>query len=241
MRVELEYPPLKSPTMEAKKSQAADLENKRAYFTSFGFIITLVTMLIIFGWKTYDNNEIIIPPKLNDKGPIIEDIISTKQELPKPPPIQVVTAINLVDNKQIVEDIQVNAEIDEATKIEPGIPPKIEIPDEKPVTDEIILVPDVAPAFPGGLAEFYKYLYGKVKFTDLAKEVGISGTVIVAFVVEKDGSITDIRLLRGVGAGLDEQVIKAISEMPKWTPGWYHGRLVRASYNIPVTFKLKEM
>lgn len=228
--------------MEAKKSPAADLENKRAYFTSFGFIITLIFMLIVFGWKTYDKDEILIPKEIQGNGPIIEEVISTVQNYPKPPAVLYTTAINLVDNNSIdVDEVDINAEIDENTVIPPFIPTTFDVPEDKPVQEEIILVPDVSPSFPGGLKELYKYLYDRVKFTDLAKEVGISGTVTVAFVVEKDGSITDIRLLRGVGAGLDEQVINAIREMPKWTPGWYKGHLVRASYNLPVTFKLESM
>lgn len=226
--------------METKKSSKADLENKKAYFTSFGLIFSLTAMLIIFGWKTYDVAEIVVPKRTTVDSSII-DLPPIKIKLPEPPKKINTTVINLVDNKtKGTPDLKIDAGIDDTTKVQIYVPVKVEVPDEKK-EEEVILVPDVAPAFPGGLTALYKYIYSKVKYTDLARDANISGTVTASFVVEKDGTITAITLLRGVGGGLDEQVLQALAEMPKWSPGWKNSKLVRVSFVLPVKFRLEEM
>lgn len=227
--------------MEAKKSPKADLENKRTYFSNLGLIISLLLMIIIFGWKTYDVNQVVIKQRDIMAGPeIIVDI--TKQNKPLPIPVPAApTSLNLVDNdKADVPDLDpINADD------QPDLPsPDYKVPvrpDEEPPIDEIVIVPDVAPEYPGGIQELYRYLYDRVKYSTLAREANIEGTVYITFVVERDGSITDIRLLRGIGGGLDEQVTKAVEEMPVWRPGMRAGKLVRVQFNLPVKFTLREL
>lgn len=223
--------------MEAKKSPKAELENKKAYFTHIGLIISLIMMLIIFGWKTYDLKEIVIPttPRTIDDDIINLPVIPKK--LP-PPAAPITTILNPVDNKkENLQDIKVDVGITPDTRIDPIIsPPPPE--DEKPVIEDIIIVPDVAPSFPGGMQNMYKYLAEKLTYPSVAKEANITGKVHISFVVEKDGSITDVRILRGIGGGCDEEAARVISEMPRWTPGWNKGVPVRSLFNMPVKFVL---
>lgn len=227
--------------MEAKKLPKADLENKRTYFSNFGLIISLLLMIIIFGWKTYDVEQVVITQRVKRIEPeIIVDI--TKQHKPLPIPIPAApTMLNLVDNsKTDVDDLNsINA--DDL----PDLPAPVYIPLVKPEEEknieEVVIVPDIAPQFPGGIEELYRYLYERVKYSTMAKEANIEGTVHITFVVERDGSITDVRLLRGIGGGLDEQVMNTVKGMPKWTPGVRGGKLVRVQFNLPVKFTLRDL
>ena len=98
---------------------------------------------------------------------------------------------------------------------------------------------DEMPEYPGGTEELYKYLGSNITYPEQAKNDGIQGRVFVTFVVECDGSITDAQVLRGIGGGCDEEALRVVNAMPKWTPGKKEGEVVRVQYNLPVIFKLQ--
>lgn len=226
--------------MEAKKSPGADLETKRPYFTNIGLIISLSLMLVIFGWKTYDMNEIIIPERPDDFPPDYIDLPPRVPDLPKPPAIVQPTMLNVVKNTDPTpEDVNISAESFPDLVIPPYEPPAGLRTEEKQEIEPPILVPDVMPEFPGGIKEMYEFLKKNIEYTQVAKETGITGTVYLSFVVEKDGSVTDIRVQRGIPGGLTEEAIRVVRMMPKWTPGWKNGVLVRTQFSMPVTFNLK--
>jgi TonB family protein len=106
------------------------------------------------------------------------------------------------------------------------------------VTDEVLTVAEVMPEFPGGMDSLIKYLAGNIKYPQQAKEENIEGRVFINFVVEKNGSIGEAKVLRGVGGGCDEEALRVVSGMPDWTPGYNNGKPVRVSYNLPVKFTL---
>ena len=95
------------------------------------------------------------------------------------------------------------------------------------------------PSFPGGPAELMKWLGSHVQYPAIAQENGVQGRVIVAFVVEKDGSVTDVTVVRSVDPSLDKEAARVVRQMPKWIPGKQNGAAVRVKYNVPVTFKLQ--
>jgi protein TonB len=95
------------------------------------------------------------------------------------------------------------------------------------------------PAFPGGEEELFKYLSKNIKYPSMARENGISGTVYVTFVVETNGDITDVKKLRGVGGGCDEEAIRVVKAMPGWSAGKQNGKPVRVQYNLPIKFTLR--
>jgi periplasmic protein TonB len=123
----------------------------------------------------------------------------------------------------------------------------VEIPDDTPKTkvldddNEIRPLSGISemPEFPGGDEGRIKFLMENLKYPRLAVESGIQGKVILTFVIEKDGSITDIKLLRGIGAGCDEEASRVVTLMPKWNPGRQNGKEVRVQFNMPISFVLK--
>jgi protein TonB len=94
------------------------------------------------------------------------------------------------------------------------------------------------PAFPGGDEARIRYLNENIKYPQMARESGIQGRVFVTFVVEKDGNVTDVRVLRGIGGGCDEEAVRVIKNMPSWNPGKQRGKAVRVQFNMPILFKL---
>ena len=116
------------------------------------------------------------------------------------------------------------------------------MPYEQPQTvpeAEIFAVVEEMPTFPGGVEELYKYLGANIKYPEQAKDDNIQGRVFVNFVVEKDGEITNVKILRGIGGGCDEEAIRVVSSMPKWKPGTQRGKNVRVAYNLPIKYSLK--
>lgn len=107
-------------------------------------------------------------------------------------------------------------------------------------TNEIFTNVEVVPGFPGGLGQFGKFLEKNLRYPAIARENGIKGRVYCSFVVEKDGSLTDIKIARGIGGGCDEEAVRVLKNSPKWTPGIQNGRPVRVSYTIPIVFQLQE-
>jgi len=92
------------------------------------------------------------------------------------------------------------------------------------------------PKFPGGLPKFYKFLSDHLKYPAAAKAKNIKGNVFVSFVIEKDGSLSNIKTLRGLGSGTDEEAVRVLKLCPKWYPGTLNGKLVRTQYNVPIKF-----
>ena len=109
-----------------------------------------------------------------------------------------------------------------------------------PMVDDVILVPDVIPEFPGGEDSLFAFLSRNIKYPAEAKKADIRGRVFVTFVVEKDGRITGERILRDIGGGCGEEVLRVIRAMPKWKPGTQDGKPVRVQFNLPVAFELQD-
>ena len=107
------------------------------------------------------------------------------------------------------------------------------------VTQKVFEVVEVMPSFPGGQAALLQYLNSHVKYPVVAQENGIQGRVTISFVVERDGSITDVRVARPVDPSLDREAARVVSSMPRWTPGKQNGAAVRVKFNVPVQFKLQ--
>ncbi len=107
--------------------------------------------------------------------------------------------------------------------------------------DKVYEVCEQMPIFEGGDAALLKYLTDSVKYPELAKKHGVQGRVVIGFIVEKDGSLTDVKVLRHVDIALDAEALRVVKGMPKWIPGCQDEQLVRVRYNVPVSFRLKPM
>ncbi len=106
-------------------------------------------------------------------------------------------------------------------------------------TDQVFQLVEVDPEFPGGMEALTKYLSENIKYPEQAKKDKIQGRVYISFVVEKDGSVADAKVLRGIGGGCDEEALRVVNAMPKWTPGKMRNTPVRVQFNLPVAFKLQ--
>lgn len=225
--------------MEEKKSPKANLENKKLTFILIGLIISLAVAWAVFEIKSYDKRV------LNDVGrtaEIVEEemVEITKQEQPKPQPVEVpkqTTQLTIVEDDVEVDDVDINADVDQNEVIEEYVP--VEIEEEEVVEAEIFTVVEEMPEFPGGMAKLAEYLAKNIKYPQLARESGIQGRVFINFVVEHDGSVTNVKVMRSLGGGCDEEAVRVVKSMPKWKPGKQRGKAVRVSYNLPVNFKLQ--
>ncbi|HRS54282.1 MAG TPA: energy transducer TonB [Bacteroidales bacterium] len=227
--------------MQERKTESADIDKFNGIFFQIGLIIALVIPLIAFEWKTYDKS------KVKESNIMInsfdEEIIQiTKREEPPPPPKPepVTTLINIVEDNVIVEnDILVNTEADQTTEVSNYVAP-VETPGEQVVQEEeIFTIVEEQPSFPGGEEARIKFIASNIKYPQIARENGIEGKVFVTFVVEKDGSITNVKLLRDIGGGCGEEAIRVVKAMPKWIPGKQRGQPVRVQFNMPINFVLQ--
>jgi len=227
--------------MEQKKTPKADLENKRFIFTEIGLVIGLALMLVAFEWKSYEKTTVEVTSRQVEN--VSEDIIPITEQKVKPPPpapVKQVVKINIVeDNITVDDDINIDAEADQNTEVQEYIAPVKADEEESAEEAQIFMVVESMPEYPGGEAALYAYLAENIKYPQMAKESGIQGRVFVTFVVERDGRVTDVRVLRGIGGGCDEEAIRVVQGMPKWTPGKQRGKSVRVQYNLPVKFTLQ--
>ena len=233
--------------MEEKKSPKANLENKKVMFTQIGLIISLLIAWMAFEHKSYDKRE--IDPSLLRQTEVVEEemVEITKQEEPKPQPVEVpkqTTQLEIVQDDVEVEDIEINAEVDQTEVIEEYVP--VEVEEEEVVEQEIFQIVEEMPAYPGGDQKLMEFIAKGIKYPQIARETGIQGRVFVGFVrvfvgfvVEPDGSVSNVKVLRGIGGGCDEEAMRVVKSMPKWKPGKQRGKAVRVSYMLPVNFKLQ--
>lgn len=230
--------------METIKSVKADLESKKMIFREIGLIAALLAVFLAFNLKTTTKENSTL--EYTYKSDVTEEIIpvtvqETKPPPPAPPPMQT-TKITIVDNDvEIDDDIDLNVEADQETAVADYVPyvPAEEEEDEVVEDNQIFVVVESMPEFPGGYDALMKYLSENIKYPSLAKEMGIKGRVFLSFVVEKDGSVTDVRVLRGIGGGCDEEAVRVVENMPKWKPGTQRNNPVRVQFNLPVKFTLQ--
>ncbi|MBE6335278.1 MAG: energy transducer TonB [Lentimicrobiaceae bacterium] len=228
--------------MEIKKSPKADLEGKKLTFTLVGLVITLLLVWRVFEYKSYDKRSL---EGLQQTVEVIEEemVEITKQEQPKvqpPAPKPQVTQIQIVeDDVEVEDDIDINAEVsqEEVLEVYEYQPPEIE--EEEIVEAEIFIVVEEMPEFPGGPAKMLEYIQKNIKYPMMARESDIQGRVFVNFVVEPDGSISNVNVMRGIGGGCDEEAVRVVQSMPKWKPGKQRGSAVRCSFTVPIIFKLQ--
>jgi len=223
--------------MELKKTPDADLNKKSGLFLNIGLVMSLIIVISAFEWKFYDDGDLVDLGQVRDDFEEMLEIPPTEQPPPPPPKIQQPEIIEVPDEEEIEEEIEVDldVEITEDEAIENIITE--EAPEEEDV-DKVFNIVEQQAEFKGGMQKFYEYVGKKMKYPSQARRMGIEGKVFVQFVVERDGSITDVQAIRGIGAGCDEEAMKVIRESPKWNPGKQRGRAVRVRRVIPITFRL---
>lgn len=229
--------------MKAKKNPEVSLEFRKGSFFAVGLLFVLAAIFCMFEYRTYDD-EIVTQLKTLNLNLIEEEVIPVSQQAPPPPPPppQATSQIEIVSDKEIIEDeldIE-DIEVDIDTKVDYEVKEMIsDEPEEEIIEDEIFTIVEKMPEFPGGIKALFDYLGKNLKYPAMAKDAKIQGKVYVTFVVGKDGSVGDVRVLRGIGGGCDEEAIRVVKNMPKWEPGRQRNKTVRVQYNLPINFILK--
>lgn len=227
--------------MEVKKSPKADLENKKTTWLLVGYVVVLAFMFVAFEWTERDI-KIDTSQALADVV-FEEEIIPITQQEEKvaPPPPEapsVAEVLTIVDDQADVEETAIASTEETGQKVEVKYVP-VQVVEEEPEEQVIFDVVENMPEFPGGMAALMGYLSKNIKYPTIAQENGTQGRVIVQFVVNKDGSIVDPRVVRSVDPYLDKEAIRVISGMPKWKPGMQRNKPVRVKYTVPVMFRLQ--
>lgn len=228
--------------MELKKSPKANLENKRSIFIEFGLVISLLICLYGFesnsGVKPADTLGALTDQAVEETLIPITQQEEKKQELP-PLPKLVDLLVIVENNTDIIDELEI---IDTEANSETAVYANMhKYDDPEPGVDEaaIFIAPEEKPEFPGGDAALLNFLSQNIKYPAIAAENGVKGRVTVNFVVNKDGSISDAKILRGVDQALDKEALRVIYSMPKWKPGKQSGKPVRVSFSVPINFVLQ--
>ena len=226
--------------MEVKKSPKADLENKRSTYVLIGLVMVLSLMYIALEWTQTEIKKIEVVSSFIDDGEeeMVAQTMHDDQPPPPPPPAAVVQEVlNIVANTVITETVIVSTEGDEDKKIE--IPVFVPSLQEEEHEDEIFTIVEEQPSYPGGDKARIEFFNKTIKYPTIAQENGIQGTVYVTFVVNKDGKIVDVQVVRGADPNLDKEAVRVVSAMPPWNPAKQRGKSVRARFTLPVRFTLR--
>ena len=215
--------------MESKKNPKVNLERKRGLFLQIGLVIALLIVLAAFEYKSYEKSVYNLGSlNLDD---LEEEIIPiTKQELkpPPPPPPPPPEVIEIVEDDVVIED---EIEIEDTESDE-----DLEIVEED--DEEVFMVVENMPEFPGGDLGLMKYIQKNVKYPPIAKEYNITGKVYISFVVDRSGSVTNVKVVRGVDKNLDAEAVRVIKSLPKYKPGKQRGKAVKVMFTVPINFTL---
>jgi protein TonB len=229
--------------MELKKSPKADLEKKKTILIEIGLVVSLLVVLMAFEWKSSEGIKTDFA-QMQDVAMEEEMIPITQQDEIKPPPpppqpVQVIDVINIVeDDVDIDDDFDLfDSEFDEnlAVRI-------VNFQDEEEEVEEeqIFVVVEDMPGFGGGDSnKFREYIAKNLRYPEIAAENGIQGRVFVQFVVEPDGKVSNVKVVRGVDPSLDREAVRVVESSPNWKPGKQRGKPVRVSFTFPIIFVLQ--
>ncbi len=250
-----------------KSYGAYDLRKQNPRNSSKALLIGVLAFALAISLPTIINIITGLIPKAEDKVKIVPVVLQppppvNKQKPPPPPPEPPKPKIDQVkfpppvvkpDNEvkeqpPTVKELEMADPGQKNIKGDPNADIKIDEPvgnsDVKQVTEEdpnkIFTSVEQNPEFPGGDAAFGKYLGNKIRYPAIAKENNVQGKVFLNFTVERDGSLTDIKVVRGIGSGCDDEAVRVLKSSPRWKPGIQNGRAVRVSYTIPISFTLQQ-
>ena len=229
--------------MKAKKSEKADLENKRNTFLLFGLVAALGIVLVAFEWNTKATGA-------TDFGPMAavnveEEIIpitrmdEIKPPPPPPPPVQV-EVITIVDDDVVIDE-EFEMESTEVTEdLTIDIAPILETTSEEEIEeDKVFVIVEEQPEFPGGERALLRFINNSIRYPVIAQENGVQGRVFYKFVVDTDGSVTNVEIIRGPDASLNKEAKRVLESLPKFKPGKQRGRPVRVYFSSAINFVLQ--
>lgn len=239
--------------MIPKKNPNADLEKRKPLFFEIGMVVALAITFVSFEWRSNVKEVADFIP--DTEFAIDEEMVPiTRQEEIKTPPklppkIRIADVITIVDDDvELDKELEIIEEdVDQETEVD--IQPIREIIVEEEELDEAqifviveempVFRPDICKNQNEGDAELYRHIYKSLKYPVIAQENGITGRVFVKFIVGKDGGVYDVEVLRGVDPSLDQEAIRVIKNLPKFSPGKQRGKPVKVSYTSVIKFVLQ--
>ena len=227
---------------DIKKANDEKLHQRRKLAFAIGLVLSLLFTLVAFEWKTYSDSELVDLGNLKADFDEITDVELTVQPPPPPPKTQLIQPqfVEVPDEVEIEEmEAVVDVEVTEDLAIADLDYDLVadDVPEEK--VQEIFTIVEQQPEPVGGLQAFYKYVSETIKYPAAARRMGVSGRVYVRFVVEVDGSITNVEVMKGIGHGCDEEAVRVIAGAPAWKPGKQRGQPVRVYAMAPIFFTMK--
>ena len=226
--------------MELKKNPKVDVNNKRTVLLEIGLVLAL---LAVIGAFLYTPREVSVEKIDMNYGPVEEQITEiTRQEEQKPEPpkkteITVITdVLNIVTNDEKIETSIDFTEFEEDVEIVQ----QVEVEEEEIEEDQPFVKVEEMPSFQGGdLQKFRNWVQSKVRYPQIAQENNISGRVFLMFVVERDGTLTNIQVLQTPDSSLSDEAIRVLKTSPKWKPGKQRNQTVRVKYTLPIDFRIQ--
>ena len=227
--------------MEIKKSPKADLQNRKGLFLEIGLIISLLIVIAAFAYapKEYRIEQVDL-----NYGPIEEEITEITRNEQKPPEapkkIEIKVFNDILDI--VTNDTKITTEVDfsefdEGLEITTQV---VEVEEEEIEDDQPYIKVEKMPTFMGGdLNTFRKWVQERIKYPQIAQENGITGRVVLSFVVEKDGTLTNIQVLQTPDSSLSDEAIRVLKTSPKWKPGKQRNQAVRVKYTLPIDFRIQ--
>ncbi len=227
--------------MKTKKSEKADLEKKRPLFFSISFVISLGLVFAAFSWRTPVKETIILERSVYEVPDDIVIPITKKEKEEIAPKPFIPEEIVLVDDGEEIDESWIDDLSSEPDDdgFDPYALMKLQDDGKNEEEDVIHQWVDEMPEFPGGMEALLSFIGNSVKYPVIAQETGVKGKVLVSFVINKDGNVSDARVIRSVDAALDKEALRVVNMMPAWRPGMQAGKTVRVSYVVPINFVLQ--
>jgi protein TonB len=233
---------LVSDLIKVKFAKASRQIRLSKLFFCIGLCISLLFTITAFEWRFSDDSDIVDLGKVSSTFEDIIDVPPTEQPPTPQPKVVQPKIIEVPDEEEIMEEIEIDLDIEmtEEQVIDQPVFVEMDIEIQEEKAEEIFTIVEQQPVPVGGFSAFYSYVSENLKYPKRAQLGNIQGRVYIEFVVEKDGSLTDIKTMKGIGGGCDEEACRIIANAPKWNPGKQRGRPVRVKMVIPILFMLEE-
>lgn len=226
--------------MELKKSPKADLNNKRGLLLEIGLVVSLLLVIAAFAYTPKEYRIEIVTEYV---APVEEEITEVTRQDQKPPEAPKKVAVKVITDmlEVVTNDTKITTDVDFAEFDEnTEVIQQVEVKEEVIEDDQPFLIAETMPSFQGGdLNKFRTWVQQNIRFPQIALENGIQGRVVLSFVIEKDGRLTNIQVLQSPDRSLSDEAIRVLSKSPKWSPGKQRNQVVRVKYTLPVDFRVQ--
>ena len=226
--------------MEIKKNPKVDVENKRVMLLEIGLAVALLAVIAVFLYtpREYRVEQVDMQQAVVEEE--ITEITRQDQKPPEPPKRTEITVITDILNI-VTNDEKISTNVDFAEFAEDvEIIQQVAVDDENIEDDQPFLRVEQMPSFMGGdLGTFRNWVMNKVRYPQIAQENGISGRVLLNFVIERDGTLTNIQVLQTPDSSLSDEAVRILKTSPKWTPGKQRNQSVRVKYTLPIDFRIQ--